>query len=71
MMIPGVVIGVGDLGPYDFDDARSRFDQSTRQQAALTKGIAAVTVAARLPLRPVKLKASRARPETIRFSARS
>src|SRR5439155_7280816 len=37
--VPGVIVAIGDLGPDDFDDARSRFDQAASQQAALAKRV--------------------------------
>ena len=45
VMVPGMVVGVGDFGPDDFDDARAGLDQPAGQETALAKRIAAVTVA--------------------------
>jgi hypothetical protein len=45
VVVPGVVVGVGDLGPDDFDDARAGFDEAAGEEAALAKGVAAVAVA--------------------------
>jgi len=45
VVVPGVVVGIGDFGPDHFDDARAGFDQAAGQQAALAEGIAAVFVA--------------------------
>jgi hypothetical protein len=45
VVVPGVVVGVGDFGPDDFDDARAGFDEAAGEEAALAKGVAAVAVA--------------------------
>ena len=42
-----MVVGVGYLGPDDFDDLGAGFDQAAGQQAALAEGVAAVQVADR------------------------
>ena len=44
MDIPGVVIGVGNLGPDHFNYSRTGFYQSASQQAALTKSVASITI---------------------------
>ena len=45
VVVPGVVVGVGDLGPDDLDDARAGFDEAAGEEEALAKGVAAVAVA--------------------------
>ena len=44
-MVPGMVVGVGDFGPDDFDDAGAGFDQPAGQQATLAECVAAIAVA--------------------------
>ena len=45
VMVPRMVVGVGDLGPDDFDDAGAGLHEATGEQAALAEGVAAVTIA--------------------------
>src|SRR5437667_1060388 len=45
MVVPGMVVRVGDLGPDDFDDAGAGLDQTPREEAALAKSVSSVTVA--------------------------
>jgi len=45
VMVPRMVVGVGDLRPHDFDDPRTGFDQPASQQQALVERVAAVTIA--------------------------
>ena len=42
VVVPGVVVGIGDLGPDYLDDSRAGLDQAAGQQAALAEGVAAV-----------------------------
>ena len=45
VVVPGVVVGVGVLGPDDFDDFRAGLDEAAGEEAALAEGVAAVVVA--------------------------
>src|SRR5262245_42484447 len=45
MMIPGMIIGVGYLGPNDFNNASPGFYQASSEQATLAEGILAITLA--------------------------
>ena len=52
VVVPRVVVGVGDLGPDDLDDLRAGLDQAAGQQAALAERVAAVEVARSGATRP-------------------
>src|SRR5689334_5698242 len=39
MMIPGMIVGVGYLGPNDFHNASPGFNQTSSQQATLAESI--------------------------------
>ena len=45
VVVPRVVVGVGNLRPDDLDDLRAGLDQPAGQQAALAEGVPAVQVA--------------------------
>ena len=45
MVVPGVVVGVGDLRPHHLDDARAGLDEPPGEEEALPEGVAAVAVA--------------------------
>ena len=50
MMIPRVFVGVGDLGPDDFDDSSAGFDEAAGEEAALAESVASVAIAHRVCL---------------------
>ena len=45
MGVPGMVVGVGDFGPDDLDDASAGFDETTGEEAAVAKGVFAIGLA--------------------------
>ena len=40
--VPGMIVGVGDLGPNDFYDPRTGFDKAACEEAAIPKSILTV-----------------------------
>ena len=67
VVVPRVFLAVGDCRPDDLDDASTRLDQSTGQQAALPAGVPAVEVA-ELGGLARQVERRHALPERIRLS---
>src|SRR5205814_2158944 len=45
MHIPGMIVGIGDLGPVDLHDAGAGLDKAAGQEEALAEGVFAVALA--------------------------